>query len=380
MSRGFRSCPVNENTTAVAALLILLAGACHRPLFAPPRVRIEPRPPAADARLPGDPVAGARAYALHCVSCHGPAGDGAGPFSDGIFPPAVRDHTDGAYMNLRTDRELFEAIRKGGAAVERSRLMPAFEDRLDELETWNLVAYLRTLHPRVDRPHHRIDCHETILSRERRGTGPARAVFHSLHDEFDDVLAYAVYPAASVEGRRIPMIALIAPDLSAVEARTRDRIAVEGAVPDAFDAFLQGGPAPPGFEDVCDALTRAVETERRRLRLALEQEREDRAEADRTLERFDLRPHELSRAEILYLRNCLACHGVGGRVTAFKRGYKPRNLADPDYMGRLTDEHLDAVLRLGGSPNYISPAMPAFPQLSDADRKELIRYLRSLLR
>lgn len=371
---------MNKNGAAAAASLVLLAGACHPPAPASPPVRIEPRPPAANARLLGDPVAGARTYALLCASCHGKNGDGSGPFADGIFPPAVRDHTDGAYMNIRTDHDLFEAIRMGGAAVERSRLMPAFKDRLDELETWNVVAYLRTLHPRVERAHHRLDYHETVLSPERRAAGPARVVYHSLHDEFDEILAYAVYPIAFVQDSRVPMIALIAPDLSVIEAHTRDRIAVDGANADAVDAFLKGGPPPPGFEDVCATLARAVETERGRLRSALEQEREDRAEAERTLERFDLRPQELSRAELMYLRNCLACHGVGGRVTAFKRGYKPRNLADPDYMGRLTDDHLDSVLRLGGFPNYISPAMPAFSQLSDADRKELVRYLRSIVR
>jgi cytochrome c oxidase cbb3-type subunit 3 len=365
---------------SVVAFLAVVAAGCGEPPAAPPRIGIVPRPLAPDALLVGDPAAGARAYALHCASCHGDAGDGTGPFADGNFPPAVRDHTDGAYMNLRSDRELYDAIRKGGAAVERSRLMPPFEERLDEMETWNLVAYLRTLHPRIDREHHHLDYHETVLSAERRGSGPARIAFHSLHDEFDEVLAYAIYPVGFVGGRRVPMIALVSPDTSTVESRARDRILLPNAAPDAVDEFLRGSPAPAGFEEICASLAAAVEGERDRLRRALEQEREDRAEADRVLERFDLRPQELSREERLYLRSCLACHGVGGRVTAFKRGYKPRNLADPDYMGGLSDAHLDSVLRLGGSPNYISPAMPAFPSLSEQDRKGLIEYLRSLSR
>jgi len=350
--------------------LALLLASCGQAPPAP-RIRIEARVDP-EALLPGDPVAGARTYALHCVACHGIDGDGRGAFADGIFPPLVRDHTDGGYMNVRSDQELFDAVRKGGPAVERSRLMPAFGETFDELETWNVVAYLRTLHPRIEGPFHHLDYHEVVLSPARR-VGPARVVIHSLHDEFDAVLGYATYETVDV-GRPIPMIVRVPPDLSGFEARTRDRIVPPGAADDAIDASLKGGPPVAGFE----RLREAAEATRERLARALGQEREDRATAERTLERFDLKPGQVGRGESLYLRNCMVCHGVGGRVTAFKRGYKPRNLADPDYMGRLTDEAIDAVLRQGGSPNNLSPAMPSFPGLSSADRKALLAYLRSL--
>lgn len=93
--------------------------------------------------VPGNAVAGQAIYQRVCVSCHGMDGRG-GPMR-GMLKVVPRDLTDPAYMDGRSDEQLFTAIRHGGEAVERSAAMPAFADQLSEEEIWDTVAYVRTL-------------------------------------------------------------------------------------------------------------------------------------------------------------------------------------------------------------------------------------------
>jgi mono/diheme cytochrome c family protein len=112
--------------------------------------------PLGHAPLVGDVANGARLYRMNCSVCHGFDGAGAGPARSSLHTPPA-DHRDGSLMNARDDRMLLDVIQGGCAARGCSKAMPGFSTALDDLETWDVVAYLRSLHmplsfffPRLD--------------------------------------------------------------------------------------------------------------------------------------------------------------------------------------------------------------------------------------
>lgn len=94
---------------------------------------------------------GKRLYVSICAYCHGLQGDGFGLNASNLAVPP-RDHTDGAYMHSRSDEQLLNVIRWGGASQGKSPLMPAWNGRLSDREITALVAYLRTLASQHDTP------------------------------------------------------------------------------------------------------------------------------------------------------------------------------------------------------------------------------------
>jgi len=72
------------------------------------------------------------------VLCHGPNGKGDGPAAAGLNPKP-RNHTDGSYMNSRTDEQLLQVIRNGKGA------MPAWGKVLSEEEIQAVLKHVRTL-------------------------------------------------------------------------------------------------------------------------------------------------------------------------------------------------------------------------------------------
>jgi mono/diheme cytochrome c family protein len=83
---------------------------------------------------------GRSVFAAHCVMCHGELGKGDGRVAK-LYNPRPSDLTASA----RTDLYKTTIIRKGGAFVGRSVVMPAWGDELSEAEIQDLVAYLRVL-------------------------------------------------------------------------------------------------------------------------------------------------------------------------------------------------------------------------------------------
>lgn len=73
---------------------------------------------------------GSQSYALHCVSCHGPAGQG-------VFPGTPRFNR--GERLLQSDLQLLATIRGGKNA------MPPFNGVLRDREILDVIAYLRTL-------------------------------------------------------------------------------------------------------------------------------------------------------------------------------------------------------------------------------------------
>lgn len=81
--------------------------------------------------------AGKIAYEKRCTICHGKTGTG-----DGIKGKTCRtfpgDFT-GAKFRSYTDGEIFYQTRFGRGE------MPAYKDRVEDTEIWNMVNYLRTM-------------------------------------------------------------------------------------------------------------------------------------------------------------------------------------------------------------------------------------------
>jgi mono/diheme cytochrome c family protein len=83
-------------------------------------------------------AAGQKTYRLLCARCHGPTGKGDGGGAGAGGQPA--DFTDDMWEFGGSDGEIFAAIQQG-----TSPDMEAYAERINAMETWNLVNYLRTL-------------------------------------------------------------------------------------------------------------------------------------------------------------------------------------------------------------------------------------------
>jgi copper transport protein len=80
---------------------------------------------------------GRRIYDVHCHMCHGPDGGGDGPLASTLRPrPAdLRVHMAMGH----TDGQLFDFISQGAPGTA----MPAFGQRLAEMERWHVINYIR---------------------------------------------------------------------------------------------------------------------------------------------------------------------------------------------------------------------------------------------
>lgn len=79
----------------------------------------------------------------------------------------------------------------------------------------------------------------------------------------------------------------------------------------------------------------------------------------------------------LFVANCVVCHGdngLGDGAAAIGLNPKPRNLVkDPFKNGTSKDKIYETL-----SKGFSGSAMPAFSQLTDADRLSLVFYVLSL--
>ncbi len=83
-------------------------------------------------------------YGKYCVSCHGASGKGDGP-AGAALNPRPRDLTDKAYMDGVKDDYLVTIIQKGGPAVGKSALMPAWSAVLKDDDVRDVVEFVRGL-------------------------------------------------------------------------------------------------------------------------------------------------------------------------------------------------------------------------------------------
>jgi mono/diheme cytochrome c family protein len=96
----------------------------------------EPPPPAGDR--------GAMLYRILCSQCHGVRGNGKGINAPSLFV-SPRDHSSFDEMSALTDERIFAAIKRGGASVGKSTLMPSWGGVLSDDDIHLLVGFLRRL-------------------------------------------------------------------------------------------------------------------------------------------------------------------------------------------------------------------------------------------
>jgi cytochrome c oxidase cbb3-type subunit 3 len=89
---------------------------------------------------------GVRIFAAECARCHGREGKGDGPdlakLQSAVSPD---DWTDKESNQGLTDSFIIAMITKGGKANGKSRIMPAFGDKLNPQQVQDLLAFIRSL-------------------------------------------------------------------------------------------------------------------------------------------------------------------------------------------------------------------------------------------
>jgi mono/diheme cytochrome c family protein len=87
---------------------------------------------------PASTADAAKLFKQNCSICHGQTGASNGPAA-GSLPQKPANFTDTAMMKRASDGELFWKMTTGRVP------MPSWEDRLTEMQRWELVNYLREL-------------------------------------------------------------------------------------------------------------------------------------------------------------------------------------------------------------------------------------------
>jgi mono/diheme cytochrome c family protein len=90
-----------------------------------------------------DVALGKTVYDHYCSTCHGDGGAGDG-FNSYNLDPKPRDLTDARFQK-KSDTELADVIRRGGAGVGQSTLMPPWRETLNERQITDVILYVRTL-------------------------------------------------------------------------------------------------------------------------------------------------------------------------------------------------------------------------------------------
>jgi cytochrome c553 len=86
---------------------------------------------------------GKRLFEQYCAVCHGKSGEGDG-FNAYNLDPRPHSLADSAYMKALSDETLTEIIAFGGKGVNKSVLMPAYQNTLSKAQVSSVVAYIRT--------------------------------------------------------------------------------------------------------------------------------------------------------------------------------------------------------------------------------------------
>jgi mono/diheme cytochrome c family protein len=162
--------------------------------------KAKPEPaPKVEAAAQGDRAAGEKIYKINCASCHGISGNADGVAAGRFNPPPV-NHRNAEVMNARDDAGLFRVIKEGAKAAGRDSAMPAFGSGLNELDIWDLIAYMRTLHVRIDAF---IPGGAYFITKSYRVFGPdriAKAVGEPLKPEEEELRVYTVFRFPRHEG------------------------------------------------------------------------------------------------------------------------------------------------------------------------------------
>ena len=89
---------------------------------------------------------GRQVYKHYCAICHGDEGQGNGFNSTNLAVPP-RDFSNAQFWREATDERLLLAVSKGGTAIGKSVLMPAWGRTLTDRQMRDVAVFLHTLAP-----------------------------------------------------------------------------------------------------------------------------------------------------------------------------------------------------------------------------------------
>jgi mono/diheme cytochrome c family protein len=119
-------------------LLLLSTAACSKRTPAPKPVAAKAPVDSYELRL------GRETYRHYCQTCHGETGAGDG-FNAFNLDPRPRDLSDPAFQKKKSDAELADTIRRGGAGVGLSALMPPWGHTLSARQIDEVILSVRAL-------------------------------------------------------------------------------------------------------------------------------------------------------------------------------------------------------------------------------------------
>ena len=90
-------------------------------------------------------------YKHYCQTCHGETGAGDG-FNAFNLDPRPRDLSDPAFQKKKTDAEFADTIRRGGAGVGLSALMPPWGHTLSARQIDEVILSVRALRKAPELP------------------------------------------------------------------------------------------------------------------------------------------------------------------------------------------------------------------------------------
>jgi mono/diheme cytochrome c family protein len=140
-NRGFRGQPVGSVATTGATVPGFMISYANGPATIDSFSVIKNTVPADERSL----LNGRKYYAINCAVCHGDTGDGNGQLKQlnqmySFAPSLLADVTKN-----RTDGYIWGIIRNGRAT------MPPY-NRIEEMERWDVVNYVRGLQGKLDKP------------------------------------------------------------------------------------------------------------------------------------------------------------------------------------------------------------------------------------
>jgi len=121
----------------LVAISILLFASCQRTARSREAVT-PPHPSMYEMEI------GKQAFQTYCAGCHGETGQGDG-FNSFNLDPHPRDLSDPAFQKGKTNADLADTIRRGGAGVGLSSLMPPWGHTLDARHIDAVVLHVRSL-------------------------------------------------------------------------------------------------------------------------------------------------------------------------------------------------------------------------------------------
>ncbi len=123
---------------AIILLLVLFGATSCRRANRPASAAAIPRPAQYELRL------GKEVYQSYCIGCHGDTGAGDG-FNAFNLDPHPRDLSDPVFQKGKSNAELADAVRRGGAGVGLTSLMPPWGHTLDDRHIDAVVLYIRSM-------------------------------------------------------------------------------------------------------------------------------------------------------------------------------------------------------------------------------------------